>query len=291
MSLRMNSGNAELRQIPEMTGLSWFYVQPHLTKFSEVTLWHDTYIPVHENLVHFSEGAIKKKDSDVRVRRTHFLDKSTISRLRQVILLGATSGALPWRWNEQEYHIDDWSPSNKKLWRIQWSIISFKAFLLAIFNVYIFIQQIPEATRYREVFMSSNAVAWYACFVSFTLNTFWYLDQTREYINTLLQFNKKHVDAYLIHLNGFRNELWPVMRIGIPGGIFQVFISVSMFFAMSHLPFYLISYIGPQPWYWLIPGAVHQYIIYGRVITWFSLIHWISVAHASSVSFWLQETQ
>lgn len=223
--------------------------------------------------------------------RSHFLSKLTMKRLQQVVLLGATSGSVPWRWNKKECRIEKWNYVAEKLWWLQWYIMSTKAFLLALFNIYVFTQQISQATLYRQVFMSSNAVAWYTCFVLWTINTHWYLDQTREYINTLLIFNKKYVDKYILDLETFRDDGWPVMMISIPGGIFQVFISVVMFIAMPYLPFYLISYVYPKPWYWLIPGAIHQYMIFGRVITWFNLTHWIIVAHASSVNFWLQETQ
>lgn len=55
------------------------------------------------------------------------------------------------------------------------------------------------------------------------------------------------------------------MNLSIPSGYGQVAISVIMFLAMPHLPIYLVSYIYPKPWYWLIPGAIDQYWIMDRL--------------------------
>lgn len=60
---------------------------------------------------------------------------------------------------------------------------------------------------------------------------------------------------------------------------------------MPHQPWYLFSYIYPRPWYWLIPGAVQEFIVVGQVITSYMLTAWIVVAHTNSVEFWLRETQ
>lgn len=228
---------------------------------------------------------------DTALERSHFLSKSTMARLKQVIFLAQTSGAAPWVWNEQEFRVDKWSSGAEKLWKFQRIFIVAQGFLLTLFINYIFAKEMSNTDSYREAFISSNVVAWYVCFCLWSVNTQLYLEQTREYINTLLQFNKEYVDKYLISLDGHQEEGWKVNNLCIPGGIMLVLISVSMFLAMPHLPFYLISYVYPKPWYWLIPGAIQQYMVYGQVITWFDMTFWISVAHTNSVNFWLQETQ
>lgn len=234
----------------------------------------------------------KVEEFSVRTDRTHFFDKTSITRLQQTILLGMSSGALPWRWNKKDCRIERCSPHLEKLWNIQWYLVALNALILTFFHIYIFLKQASQATEYREVFMSYNAIAWYYCFVLWSINSYLYREKIRNYINTLIQFNKDNVEKFLIHLDGFQDDGgWQVMNLVIPGGTLMVFISIIMFFVMPFLPFYLISYVYPKPWYWLIPGGIHQYIIYGQVITWFNLSHWVIVAHANTANFWLHESQ
>lgn len=223
--------------------------------------------------------------------RTHFLNATTMTRLRQLIILGASSGAFPWRWNGKEHRIDKWAATKERLWWAQWCIAAADMIFLLLFNTYIFVKTFSENETFREAFMSSYSVTWYMCVIAYMVNQYFHMDQTREFVNTLLQFNKEYVDKYLIHLDGYDDGGWGVLNISIPCGIFEVVMGVVMFFAMPELPFYLISYVHPTPWYYLIPGAFHQYMVYGQTIAWYNLTWWIMLAHTSSANFWLGETQ
>lgn len=226
--------------------------------------------------------------------RSRFLDGSTMSRLHHLLWLGVTSGAFPWSWNEQEYCIDKWGPTMEKIWWIQWIFVSIQSFFLNIFNFYVFFHQMgieAKGGTYRKVFMSSFSVMWYFAAIYYILNTYLYLDQTRQYINTLLKFNKDRIDKYVVHLDGYKDGGRIVINLAIPSTILQVFISVLFFILMPFQPWFLISYIYPKPWYWLIPGIIQHYVLYASVTAYYSLTAWMVAAHTNSINFWLTESQ
>lgn len=225
--------------------------------------------------------------------RSHFLDPSTMSRLRQLLLLGMTSGSYPWIWNAKEYRIDKWSPLLEKLWYCQWYPWFIQTVCLACFQFYSFFNHISQSDgkEHRTLFMGTFSVAWYCACTYSTINLYYHMEETRQYINTLLKFNKENVDKYLIHLEGYKDGGRLVINGAIPSTIFQVFISVLFFVLMPFQHWFLFSYIYPKPWYWLIPGAIHQYTVYGHVIASYSLFTWLVTAHTNSVNFWLTEMQ
>lgn len=98
-------------------------------------------------------------------------------------------------------------------------------------------------------------------------------------------------DKYLIHTEGYQDGGRILINLSIPSNCSQVFASVALFLVMPYQPWYLFSYIYPKPWYWLIPGAIQEFIVVGQVITSYMLTSWIVVAHTNSVEFWLIETQ
>lgn len=110
--------------------------------------------------------------------RPYFLDKTTMTRLRQLLILGASSGAFPWYWNRKHCRIDKWSPMFEKIWVIQWFFVTIQTLFLTIFQFYSFFNRVsgPHQT-YREVFMSSLSAYWYICAVYFNINMYIYKDQ------------------------------------------------------------------------------------------------------------------
>jgi len=71
----------------------------------------------------------------------------------------------------------------------------------------------------------------------------------------------------------------------------QVAASIARFLVMPFQPWYLFSYTYPKPWYWLIPGAIQEFLVIGQVIANYILYQWVVVAHANSMEFWLRESQ
>ncbi len=86
----------------------------------------------------------------------------------------------------------------------------------------------------------------------------WLNFQVREYINTLMQFNHTYVQKYVIHLNDHKDGGRFVINGAILTNFAQICISIYFFLLMAEQPWYLFSYISPKPWYWLIPGALHE---------------------------------
>lgn len=98
-------------------------------------------------------------------------------------------------------------------------------------------------------------------------------------------------DKYVLSLDDYDDGGRVVMNLSIPSNTAQVFVSVSLFLVIPHEPWYIFSYIHPKPWYWLIPGAIQEFIVVGQVISNYVLYQWIMVAHTNSVEFWLKEIQ
>ncbi|CAL8140069.1 unnamed protein product [Orchesella dallaii] len=237
-------------------------------------------------------GSIDYKSPEFyKNQRSHFLDKATMNRLRQLLILGASAGAFPWKWNNKEKRIDKWSPFMERVWKVQWFFVTIQTTFLTGFQFYSFFNRVSGSNKtYREVFMNSLSVYWYICAVYFNINMFIYKDQIRQYINTLLNFNKEYVQKYLIHTEGYKDGGRILINLSIPSNCSQVFASVALFCVMPYQPWYIFSYIYPKPWYWLIPGALQEYTVVGQVITSYMLTSWIVVAHTLSVDFWLRET-
>lgn len=154
-----------------------------------------------------------KERSEYIKARPYFLDKTTMTRLKQILLLAICSGTVPWRFNKRTHQIDKWSPIFEKLWKFQWFFVTIQTFLLTGFQFYSFINRVEHDIKtYREVFMNSVSVYWYVCAVYFNINMYLHKDQVnaliiivfyfltvmllftifpqmRQYINTLFKFN------------------------------------------------------------------------------------------------------
>ncbi len=123
--------------------------------------------------------------------RPYLLDSTVIARLKQLLLLGKTSGSFPWSWNKKEHRIDRWSPFLERLWVIIWAFVTVQTLFLTLFQFYSFYSRVKGATKtYREVFMSSLSAYWYICAVYFNVNMYLYKDQIRQYINTMFAMNR-----------------------------------------------------------------------------------------------------
>ncbi len=107
----------------------------------------------------------------------------------------------------------------------------------------------------------------------------------------MLKFNYEMVKKYVIHLDGYKGGGRILMKVAFQGDFNAVFIKVLYFIKMPFAPWYLFSYIAPKPWYWLIPGAIQSYWFNGQVITSYTLVYWLVVAHANTIQFWLTEIQ
>ncbi|CAL8111301.1 unnamed protein product [Orchesella dallaii] len=233
---------------------------------------------------------IKSREEYVK-ERPYFLDKTTMTRLKQILLLGMCSGTFPWKWNSKTHQIDRWSPILEKLWDYQWFFVTIQTACLTGFQFYSFISRLEtDIKTYREVFMNSVSVYWYVCAVYFNINMYIYKDQIRQYINTMFKFNHDFVDKYLLHLDDYDDGGRIVINLSIPSNTSQVFASVALFLVIPYQPWYLFSYIYPKPWYCLIPGAIQEFVVVGQVISNYILYQWVMVAHSNSMEFWLRET-
>jgi len=131
----------------------------------------------------------------------------------------------------------------------------------------------------------------FVCALCFYLNIVLYKEQIREYINTLFRFNKNFMQKYVVDLDDYPDGGRIVINLSIPSNTCQVFVSVAFFCGMPFQPWYLFSYIYPKPWYWLIPGAIQEFVVVGQVIANYTLYQWVVVAHTNSMEFWLRESQ
>lgn len=100
---------------------------------------------------------VPRKEREQYIKdRPYFLDKTTMTRLKQILLLAMCSGTVPWRFNKKTHQIDKWSPTLEKLWKFQWFFVTIQTTLLTGFQFYSFISRVEhEIKTYREVFMNS----------------------------------------------------------------------------------------------------------------------------------------
>ncbi|CAL8140310.1 unnamed protein product [Orchesella dallaii] len=248
--------------------------------------------PEEEDFEYDAEKASHSEAKCVK-DRPYFLDKWTITRLRHILLLGMFTGTFPWQWNARKHRIDNWSPNWKKAWKIQWVIFTVHTSLLLIFQLYALWHAIAveEHTTYRRLFIRSITLFWYFFGTIFNINMYYYKEQIRSYINTLFRFNFEFMEKYVVDLEGYSDGGRIVINFSIPANSSQVLLGVAAFLAMPFQPWYLFSYIYPKPWYWLIPGAIQDFVLVGQVITDYILYQWIIVAHTNSMEFWLRESQ
>ncbi|CAL8132910.1 unnamed protein product [Orchesella dallaii] len=224
--------------------------------------------------------------------RPYFLDKQTITRLRQILLLGLFSGTIPWRWNAKKHRVEKWSPAWEKSWNIFWVIFFIHTSVLTLYQCNFVIKSIPKGPNatYRKFFMGFIALFWHFFATIFNINIFIYQDSIRLYINTLFRFNFEFMKKYVVDLDGYIDGGRSVINLSIPSNIFQVLVSVLSFLAMPYQPWFHFSYIYPKPWYWLIPGAIQDFVVAGQMITSYTLYQWLIVAHTNSMEFWLRES-
>ncbi|CAL8068218.1 unnamed protein product [Orchesella dallaii] len=139
----------------------------------------------------FSSGSVKD--------RPYFLDRWTMNRLRQSLILGAFSGTFPRSWNTKEHRIDKWAPQWERLWNFQWGIVTLQTCCVTVYQFYAFYKGIVEGHHetYRELFMSSFSVFWYCICLCFNVTMVFYKDQIREFINTLLKFNQEYMGKHV----------------------------------------------------------------------------------------------
>lgn len=119
-----------------------------------------------------------KDTAEYKKDRPYFLDKTTMTRLKQILLLAICSGTVPWRFNSKTHRIDKWSPILEKMWKFQWFFVTIQTACLTCFQFYSFISRVEtEIKTYREVFMNSVSVYWYVCAVYFNINMYIHKDE------------------------------------------------------------------------------------------------------------------
>lgn len=137
--------------------------------------------------------------TDEALARPYLLDATVMTRLKQLLLLGKTSGAFPWSWDKRTHRINRWSPGWEKVWVVVWAFVTVQTVFLTGFQFYSFFARVGAGNKtYREVFMNSLSVYWYICAVYFNINMYLYKDLIRQYINTLFGVNKKLCGEFII---------------------------------------------------------------------------------------------
>ncbi|CAL8128905.1 unnamed protein product [Orchesella dallaii] len=197
--------------------------------------------------------------------RPYFLDQTTMARLRQIILLGIFSGTFPWTWNSKKHRVDRWSPGWEKLWNVQWFFVTLQTGILTLFQFYPMYKTVEEhAITHRKIFMLSVNIFVYACAMCFNVNMYFYKEPIRQYINTLFRTNRQFMEKYVVDLEGYKDSGRLVINLSIPSNMSQVMATITRFLVMPFQPWYLFSYIYPKPWYWLIPGALQEFLVIGQ---------------------------
>lgn len=140
------------------------------------------------------------RKSQEALDRPYLLDSTVMARLKQLVLLGKTSGAFPWSWNKKEHRIDRWSPTWERVWVAIWAFVTIQTLLLTMFQFYSFYSRVKgEIKTYREIFMMSLSMYWYICAVYFNINMYLYKDIIRQYINTMFALNKDLCGMLHVH--------------------------------------------------------------------------------------------
>lgn len=225
--------------------------------------------------------------------RTHFLDKVCMRRLHQLIIIGSLCGAFPWTWSSKKKRIEPWIPRVTRCWWVFWILFVIQTAFLTIYQFYSFFYNLShyDHRTNREIFMGVISLSFYVYCLDYYIQMYWYKEEMREYINTLLFFNKKHVDKYVVNLDEYEDGGRLVLNVSMPSNCFQIVTSTLLFLMMPYQPWYLFSHIYPKPWYWLVPGVIHEFALIGQLVSTHMLISWLSVAHGNSVEFWLREIQ
>lgn len=123
----------------------------------------------------------KKSTSEYKKDRPYFLDKTTMTRLKQILMLAQASGTVPWRFNKETHRIDKWSPFFERLWKIQWFFVTIQTACLTCFQFYSFISRVEtEIKTYREVFMNSVSVYWYVRICTCSICTIFHVTEFTE---------------------------------------------------------------------------------------------------------------
>jgi hypothetical protein len=98
---------------------------------------------------------------DANHHRPHFLNLKTMRRLRQLLILGGTSGAFPWVWNKKTNRIDKWSTKMERFWYYMWAVTTVQTTILTGFQIYSFFARMTNGQKtYRDIFMMSFSFYW-----------------------------------------------------------------------------------------------------------------------------------
>jgi hypothetical protein len=83
----------------------------------------------------------------------------------------------------------------ESLWKVVWTLIAIQSFCILMFQCYSFFarMKLDAEGSYRPVFMNSFSVLWYMYSVTLTICMYFYSEKIRNYVNCLMDFNKKCV--------------------------------------------------------------------------------------------------
>jgi len=137
--------------------------------------------------------------------RPNLLDKKVMQRLYQLVTLGLVSGSFPWYWNKKKAYVEKFSPMREKIWNVICFFLSLQMLFVFGFQIYSFYNRVANTTllTYREIFMGSFSLYWYGLNNSFTWNLYLHKESIRQYINTMLDMNKKFCGKVPTHSRPF----------------------------------------------------------------------------------------
>lgn len=114
--------------------------------------------------------------------RPYLLGSHTLSRLKQILFLGMTSGTFPWKWDKSKHQIYNFSPKFSKGWELFRALFAFQTCCITIFQVYIFWQTASSGNlTNREIFITSFSLMWYWEWIDYALNMYIYGERVRIY--------------------------------------------------------------------------------------------------------------
>ncbi|OXA44190.1 uncharacterized protein LOC118438390 [Folsomia candida] len=227
-----------------------------------------------------------------KAERPCLLSKNAVSRLKQVCIVGALVWALPWRYDAKTRRVERWSPGLHRVWSAIWWAFAVQNTVLLGYQFYSFFARVQlDNGSYRPVFMNSFCVFWYLYSISLNTTMHMYRDKFRIYINTLLAFNEKNVERYVLTLDELGDHGQAILKCAVPANFIQLCLSCTLYLFMPYQPWYLTSYIysPDNPKWWLIPGALQEWVMAGQTVAVFCLLAWITVSHGNCVEFWLME--
>ncbi|XP_035715897.1 uncharacterized protein LOC110860092 [Folsomia candida] len=121
-----------------------------------------------------------------------------------------------------------------------------------------------------------------------------YSEEMRSYTNTLFAFNRRLVARYVVSMTDWRKKGGLFMNVTLPILCTQIVLSAMRYCSSYKLPLYLTHFWGGEnggdtPLWLIALGAVQDVYTSGQLVAGTLFLGWATVAHATSLEFWMEE--